>query len=127
MSRWFRAGTHSGTRLYLLLFGTGVMTDNTFLLSMFPWAPRPLIVLSLIAAAVVAAVIVHSALWAVLKRIFGNRYPLLHMIVDRTRAISLFAFIMVAFSIAVPIAPFHPAVADAVDRALLAAFIVFLG
>ncbi len=103
------------------------MTDNTFLLTMFPWAPRPLIVLSLMAAAIVAAVIVHSLVWAALTRLIGKRHVLLHMIIARTGAISRFAFIMLAFSLAVPIAPFRPKVADAVDRVLLAAFIVFLG
>jgi small-conductance mechanosensitive channel len=34
---------------------------------------------------------------------------------------------MVALGIAVPIAPFHPRVADGANRALLAAFIVFMG
>jgi small-conductance mechanosensitive channel len=103
------------------------MTENRLLLDMFPWAPRPLIVLALLVAAVAAASILHSVLWAVFKRFFGARYPFLDQIVSRTRAISRFAFIMIAFSVAVPVAPFHPRVADAANRVLLAAFIVFLG
>ncbi|MBV9539967.1 MAG: mechanosensitive ion channel family protein [Alphaproteobacteria bacterium] len=103
------------------------MTDNTFLLKLFPWIPRPLIVLALLGAAVVAAVVVHSLVWAVFSRVFGKRYPLLHMIIDRTRALSLFAFIMIALSLAMPIAPLHARVTEAIDRCLLAAFIVFVG
>lgn len=103
------------------------MTNDNFLLSLFPWAPRPLIVLSLMAVAIVAAVIVHGLVWALLARLFARRYRVLHAIVTRTRAISRFAFIMLAFSVAVPAAPFNPKAADIVNRALEAAFIVFLG
>jgi small-conductance mechanosensitive channel len=103
------------------------MNENRFLLDMFPWAPRPLIVLALLVAAVTAAITFHSTLWALFKRFFGERYPFLHEVVLRTRGISRFAFIMVALSIAVALAPFHQRVADGANRVLLAAFIVFLG
>ncbi|MGA9794693.1 MAG: mechanosensitive ion channel domain-containing protein [Rhizomicrobium sp.] len=103
------------------------MTEKTFLVTMFPWAPRPVIVLALMAAAIGAAVVAHLLIWAVLDKLLGKRFPLLHTIVARTRAISLFAFIMIAFSIAVPIAAFPSRIADDVARALLAAFIVFVG
>lgn len=103
------------------------MTENRFLLDLFPWAPRPLIVLALLAAAIAVACTVHSLLWALFKRFFGARHPLIHDIIDRTRGISRFALIIVAISIAVPLAPLHPRVADGANRALLAAFIVFFG
>ncbi|MEI9994180.1 MAG: mechanosensitive ion channel domain-containing protein [Rhizomicrobium sp.] len=103
------------------------MTDNRLLLDLFPWAPRPLIVLALVVAAIALAVAVHALLWALFKRFFGARYPFVHEIVGRTSGISRFAFIMIAFSMAVSIAPLHPRVADDANRALLAAFIVFLG
>src|SRR4051812_43853271 len=92
------------------------MTENMLLLDMFPWAPRPLIVLALIVGAMAAAVIVHSALWAVFRRFIGARYPLFHDIVQRTFGISRFAFIMVAFSIIEPLAPFSPTVLEHVHR-----------
>jgi small-conductance mechanosensitive channel len=101
--------------------------NNTILLQLFPWVPRLVIVLGLLCAAVTAAILVHSLLWAVFNRFFSARFPLLHDIVRRTRGISRFAFIIAAISAAMPIAPVHTHIADAVDRALLAAFIVFLG
>jgi small-conductance mechanosensitive channel len=104
-----------------------VMTDNRLLLDMFPWAPRPLIVLALFAAAVAAAIIVHALLWAMFRRFLGERYPFTHEIILRTRGITRFAFIMIAFSMAVSVAPLHPRVADGANRGLLAAFIVFVG
>jgi len=103
------------------------MTENRFLLDLFPWAPRPLIVLALLAAAISVAVIVHLVLWSIFQRFFGARYPFLREIITRTRAISNFAFIMVAVSAAVPLAPLHAHVVDGINRVLLAAFIVFLG
>lgn len=103
------------------------MTENRFLLDLFPWAPRPLIVLALLAAAISVAVIVHLVLWSIFQRFFGARYPFLREIITRTRAISNFAFIMVAVSAAVPLAPLHVHVVDGINRVLLAAFIVFLG
>src|ERR1700712_4376270 len=109
------------------LGGDHRMADNRLLLDLFPWAPRPLIVLALVAAAVAAALLAHVVLCAVFRRFLGARYPFLHLIVERTQALSRFAFIMIAFSMVVPIAPFHPRVADAANRALLAAFIVFVG
>jgi len=103
------------------------MTENRFLLDLFPWAPRPLIVLALLAAAISVAVIVHLVLWSIFQRFFGARYPFLREIITRTRAISNFAFIMLAVSAAVPLAPLHAHVVDGINRVLLAAFIVFLG
>ncbi|MBV9990547.1 MAG: mechanosensitive ion channel [Alphaproteobacteria bacterium] len=103
------------------------MAENRLLLDLFPWAPRPLIVLALFAAAVTVAVAVHSLVWAVFKRFFSARYPLLHDIGRRTHGITRFAVIMVSLGIAVPVAPLHPTVAEGANRALLAAFIVFLG
>ena len=87
-------------------------TENTILLDMFPWAARPVIILALLIASVAGAVAVHFLLWALFKRFFGERYPVLHDIILRTRAISRFAFIMVAFSMAVSVAPFRPRVAN---------------
>jgi small-conductance mechanosensitive channel len=101
--------------------------ENTYLLQFFPWAPRLLIVFALLAAAIAAAVMIHTLLWAVFNRFFRERYPLMHDIVRRTRGISTFAFIMIALSAAIPMAPLHPRVADDANRALLAAFIVFFG
>ncbi|MEJ0028579.1 MAG: mechanosensitive ion channel domain-containing protein [Rhizomicrobium sp.] len=103
------------------------MTENRLLLDMFPWAPRPLIVLALLVAAIAAAIAVHSLLWAVFRRFLDVRYPFLHDIIGRTRGISRFAFIMIAFSMAVSVAPLRPLVADGANRVLLAAFVVFLG
>jgi small-conductance mechanosensitive channel len=103
------------------------MAENGFLLDMFPWAPRFVIVLALVAVAVVAALVVHALLWALFRRFLSVRFPFLHKIVERTQALSRFTFIMVAFSIVMPIAPVHPRVADVANRVLLAAFIVFVG
>jgi len=94
------------------------MTENRFLLDLFPWAPRPLIVLALLAAAISVAVIVHLVLWSIFQRFFGARYPFLREIITRTRAISNFAFIMVAVSAAVPLAPLHAHVIDGINRVL---------
>ena len=74
--------------------------DNTTLLQLFPWVPRPFLVLCVLAAAIAVAIVIHAVLWALFKRFLSTRYPLLHDIVRRTRAISRFAFIMVALSIA---------------------------
>jgi small-conductance mechanosensitive channel len=103
------------------------MTENRLLLDMFPWAPRPVIVLSLIVAAIALALFIHALLWALFKRFFGARYPLWHDIVRRTSGISRFAFIIAACSMTVPLAPLHPRVADGANRVLLASFIIFLG
>jgi small-conductance mechanosensitive channel len=101
--------------------------DNTFLLQIFPWVPRPLIVLALLAAAVAVALAVQSLVWAAFKRFFSERNPLLHEIGRRTQGISRFAFVVVALSVVVPLAPLHPRIADGANRALLAAFIVLVG
>jgi small-conductance mechanosensitive channel len=103
------------------------MTENRILIDLFPWAPWPLIVLSLLAAAISVAVIVHLVLWSIFQRFFGARYPFLREIIARTRAISNFAFTMVAVSAAVPLAPLHAHMVDGINRVLLAAFIVFIG
>jgi hypothetical protein len=103
------------------------MLENRLLLDILPWAPRPLIVLGLVVLSIVAAIAVHKALWALFKRFFSASYPFVNLIVIRTQAISRFAFVMVAFSAVVPLAPFSANVVDIVHRVLLAAFIVFVG
>src|ERR1700753_2713473 len=111
--RWCTAKV-PGTRCIfgLLCFGRRLeaycMAEKQFLLALFAWAPRPLIVLALLAVAISVAVMVHLLLWSIFQRFFGARYPFVREIVVRTRAISNFAFIMVAVSAAVPLAPLQP-------------------
>jgi len=102
------------------------MTAHALLTALFPWAPTPLIAAALIVVAVAAALLVHGVAVMTLTRLF-RRHRLACDIVHRTRSISRFALIIVALSIALPFAPVTARVSDLLGRALLAAFIVFLG
>ena len=102
------------------------MTGQVLLNAASSWAPKPLIVAALCVAAGAAALLAHTAMLAVLRRM-ARAHPVLHGIVVRTSAISRYAMVIVALSIALPFAPLGRSQADAVSRVLLAAFIVFAG
>jgi len=102
------------------------MTSRMLLSAEFPWAPKSLIVALLCVAAIAAALLVHLALLALLRRL-ARGHPFVHGILVRTSAISRYAMAIVALSIALPFAPLSADQADTLGRVLLAAFIVFVG
>ncbi len=103
------------------------MTMHKAIVDIFLLAPSWAVVAGLVAAGIAAALIIHSILFALLQRFFGQHHPILHMLMQRTRAITQYAFIMMALGSVLPLAPVAPQIADSAHRFLLAAFVVFLG
>lgn len=103
------------------------MTGNNAFAHFVPWAPPWAVAAALLAAGVAMAMIVHAVFYFLLRRLSEHRHPMLHALMLRTRAITLYAFIMVALSVVLPMTPLGDGVADSIHKILLAAFIIFLG
>jgi small-conductance mechanosensitive channel len=74
-----------------------------------------------------AAWVVHSAILALLHRVFRARRPYLHNVLDQTRVPTLFGVLLVAAAIALPAAPFGPDTKDLLARLLGLAGIGLVG
>ena len=70
------------------------------------FAPSWAVALVVLIVAMGAAWAAHSALLAVLRRVFRAKQPYLHNVLDQTRVPTLFGVLLVAAAIALPAAPF---------------------
>lgn len=91
------------------------------------WIPAWAISLSLIAAALVAAVILHGLIVRALSRSLRKRGDFSRSLMVRTRAPSRFALVVAALSLSLKVTPVEPEVEAALQHVLLVAFIVLVG
>ena len=95
--------------------------------SLVAWAPGWLAACLILLAAAVAALIVHLASLAVLRRFLGPRHLFVQTLILRTRTATGLALVVFFVSAALQAAPLAPAAHDAVAHALLIAFILLVG
>lgn len=91
------------------------------------WVPGWLAGLLILVAAAVAALWVHLVLISVVRRVVGSRRFFLAALVTRARAPTRLALLVLAVSVALPAAPFDPAVRAAIAHGLLIVFILLIG
>jgi small-conductance mechanosensitive channel len=91
------------------------------------FAPSWAVALIVLIVAMGAAWVVHSAILALLHRVFRARRPYLHNVLDQTRVPTLFGVLLVAAAIALPAAPFGPDTKDLLARLLGLAGIGLVG
>lgn len=91
------------------------------------FAPRWAVSLILLLGAAIAALIVHAAIYAVLRRLSQSRQPYLRTILDATRKPARFALVLVALAITIPIAPLGQTVKFVLLRCLAVAVICVVG
>jgi small-conductance mechanosensitive channel len=89
----------------------------------FDW----LVVGVLVVIGVVVALMLHSALFRLAQRLWGQHHPVVDSLLKGARGVTRYALILVALSIAVPLAPLPVVVTDDVHKILLAAFVVLVG
>ena len=72
-----------------------------------PFAPSWAVALVVLIVAMGAAWLMHSAILALLRRVFQAKRPYLQNVLDQTRVPTLFGVLLVAAAIALPAAPFE--------------------
>lgn len=91
------------------------------------FAPTWVVSLVILLAALGAALLVHAALNAVLRRLLRGRRPFLHSLLEQTRNPIRFALLLIALAIALPTAPLDADTKALIGRCLLLGTICLLG
>src|SRR6476659_5067844 len=91
------------------------------------WAPNNVTGGVILLAAAIIALLLHSLMSTLVRRVISARHPYLAGILAGTRHLSQLAFLVIAMFIALPIAPFDDAIASALLHLLLVAAIILAG
>ena len=91
------------------------------------WLPRPLVAIVIVALAIVIALSLHKTVRRLLRMTLATRYPYALTVVQQMRGVTRLGLIILALSIAVPVAPFDPVTAAWMARLLLIAIIAMVG
>jgi small-conductance mechanosensitive channel len=102
---------------------TGLTTIREFL----GWLPPPLVALAILAISLGVALALHRWLRLVVRRLLSVRYPYLFTIVTQTRGLTRLGFILLAFIVAVPVAPLRPEVTTFLGRTVAIGVIAYIG
>jgi small-conductance mechanosensitive channel len=91
------------------------------------WLPNPVVAVLIVALAAGIALVLHTWLRKLTRRLLGRRYPTLLAIFKQTHGQSRLALLIVAMMIALPVAPIPPDVGQWLSRMLLMAMIGLVG
>ncbi len=90
------------------------------------WAPDWLTAICIIAVAIAAALAIHAAGFAALRRI-PYKHPIVSILLERTRVLLRFALALFVVGLALPAAPIPANVSGTLQQLLFVAFIVLVG
>ena len=93
----------------------------------FSWAPDWLVALTLIAAAIAVALILHAVLHKVIARLSGARHAVTSTLIRRTRGVTRYGLVLFILSIVIPILPLDPVATDMANKVFIAALILLIG
>jgi small-conductance mechanosensitive channel len=91
------------------------------------WLPNPVVAVLIVALAAGIALVLHTWLRKLTRRLLGRRYPTLLAIFKQTHGQSRLALLIIAMMIALPVAPIPPDVGQWLSRMLLMAMIGLVG
>jgi small-conductance mechanosensitive channel len=91
------------------------------------WLPNPVVAAIVVLLAVAFAYALHRTVRKALRHLLADRYPYVFSVFTRMRGVTRLALVIVALTIAVPVAPFDPATAQWLSRLLLIAVITLVG
>ena len=94
---------------------------------MFGWIPTWFIGLSLIAGAILLALLVYRIAKWLLNRAFGTRIPLLNVFIERTAGPARLALCLAAVALVLPLAPLDDTIRMPLMRLFVVAFIALIG
>jgi small-conductance mechanosensitive channel len=93
----------------------------------FGWLPDPVIALLIIAVALGVALSLHKTVRKLIRRTLAERYPAAFSMFTRMRNVTQFALLILALSVALPVAPLDPVSATWLARLLLVSVIALIG
>jgi small-conductance mechanosensitive channel len=108
-------------------FLAGMSATLSWLKENMSWAPDWMVAMVIIAAALVLALILHSLLVAVFRRIVSPQRVFLRLLLGRTNGPTRLALLVLALAAALRWVPLDPAQSAALSQVLTIAFIVLLG
>ena len=91
------------------------------------WLPSPVVALLILSVAIAVALTLHRWLRLLVRGLLAARYPYLFEIVSQTRGLTRLGFILLAFVIAVPLAPLRPDTTEVLSRAVQIGVIAYVG
>jgi small-conductance mechanosensitive channel len=91
------------------------------------WLPNPVVAIIIVALAVVVAYALHRSVRKALRHLLADRYPYVFSVFVRMRGVTRLGLVIVALTVAIPVAPFDPATAQWLSRLLLIAVIALVG
>ncbi|WP_439400763.1 mechanosensitive ion channel family protein [Bradyrhizobium sp. DASA03068] len=95
--------------------------------AMFGWIPSWFIGLSLVAGAILLALVAYRIATWVLTRAFGTRLPLLSVFIERTAGPAQMALCLAAVAMVLPLAPLDDTIRNPLTRLFVVAFIALIG
>ncbi|MBH5396999.1 mechanosensitive ion channel family protein [Bradyrhizobium sp. CNPSo 4010] len=94
---------------------------------MFGWIPSWFIGLSLVAGAILLALLAYRIATSLLNRAFGTRLPLLNVFIARTAGPAQMAACLAAVAMVLPLAPLDDTIRTPLTRLFVVAFIALIG
>ncbi|MDF0495853.1 mechanosensitive ion channel family protein [Bradyrhizobium yuanmingense] len=94
---------------------------------MFGWIPSWFIGLTLVAGAILLALLVYRVATWLLNRAFGTRLPLLSVFIERTSGPAQMALCLAAVAMVLPLAPLDDTIRTPLTRLFVVAFIALIG
>ncbi|MCA1380720.1 mechanosensitive ion channel family protein [Bradyrhizobium sp. BRP23] len=94
---------------------------------MFGWIPSWFIGLTLVAGAILLALLAYRVATWLLNRAFGTRLPLLSVFIERTAGPAQMALCLAAVAMVLPLAPLDDTIRTPLTRLFVVAFIALIG
>ncbi|MEY9121864.1 mechanosensitive ion channel family protein [Bradyrhizobium yuanmingense] len=94
---------------------------------MFGWIPSWFVGLTLVAGAILLALLVYRVATWLLNRAFGTRLPLLSVFIERTAGPAQMALCLAAVAMVLPLAPLDDTIRTPLTRLFVVAFIALIG
>ncbi|MCA1410565.1 mechanosensitive ion channel family protein [Bradyrhizobium sp. NBAIM20] len=94
---------------------------------MFGWIPSWFVGLTLVAGAILLALLAYRVATWLLNRAFGTRLPLLSVFIERTAGPAQMALCLAAVAMVLPLAPLDDTIRTPLTRLFVVAFIALIG
>lgn len=91
------------------------------------WLPDQAIAMTIIGLAVLIALSLHKTVRRLVRRLLGRRFPYAITVIQQMRGVTRLGIVLLALSIAVPVAPFDTQTAAWIGKLMLIAVIAMIG
>lgn len=91
------------------------------------WLPDQVVAVAIVALAVIIAYSLHKTVRRLVRKVLAPRYPYVITVIQQMRGVTRLGIILLALSIAVPVAPFDSQTVEWIGRLMLIAVIAMIG